>query len=77
MRDPRDESNSHFCKECGSTTYDKEWGLSHHSGCNFAIENKAISTSLEKENSFALGSKPTISSEMANDFSHYHIKSHG
>jgi RNA polymerase subunit RPABC4/transcription elongation factor Spt4 len=25
--------DQHYCKKCGSNSYDKEWGLNHISGC--------------------------------------------
>jgi hypothetical protein len=44
MRDSRDDPSPHYCKECGSTFYDKEWGLTHYQTCRTILSSDSAAT---------------------------------
>ncbi len=61
-----DYINHRYCKECGSTCYDKHWGLSHNEGCPANIDGIEINLEIPKK------LKATWSQECANDLESFY-----
>jgi hypothetical protein len=61
-----------YCEHCGSSMYDKEWGLVHSEGCHFNVKNQyEPELKPEQKETKPLNSNG-ISNEIAEDLARFH-----